>query len=457
MKKISFLLLATLIIITLSQSCKKDEPANEIPTETLITNRWIYENMALYYLWNTQITPGIDYNNEADPEAYFYKLLYKEKDKWSYITDDYPKLAAELSGVPETMGYYPAFFQKADNKVFIVVCYVYPNSPAAEAGLERGDIIISIDNSPLDTTNYYTKYSGKSYSVQLGTIVNNVLTPTGESFSMTARVVQADPSIYHTVLDINGTKIGYLVYVEFIPGNDDIYLQEMDKIFNEFKSAGISDLIVDLRYNPGGAVDAAIHLASEIVPLTTASNNGLMIRLEYNADLQYYLVANSYNNYLYYNFFPAAGNLNLSRVYFLTTGRSASASELVIAGLDPYMEVVQIGTPTYGKYVGSWVIPDNYNKWAMMPIVSKFINYDGFTDFEDGLTPDYVIEDDLFSALPFGDVNDPMIARAIELSTGKSGLSPKSEAIPAGLFKPIIPGKMYQNKSLIIPEMKILK
>lgn len=182
-----------------------------------------------------------------------------------------------------------------------------------------------------------------------------------------------------------------------------------------------------------------------------------MIRLEYNADLQYYLVANNYTNYLYYNYYTAPGNLNLNRIYFLTTGRSASASELVIAGLDPYMDVVQIGTSTYGKYVGSWVIPDNNYEWAMMPIVSKFINNDGFTDFEDGLTPDHVIEDDLFSAVPFGDVNDPMIARAIELSTGKSVLTSKSGASPSGLFKPIIPEKMFQNKSLIIPDLKVLK
>lgn len=453
MKKITIPFLIVLLFPLLSQSCKKDEPSLPL-SEAALTNIWIYGNLDLYYLWNNNITQGIDYKEETDSEAYFYKLLYKDKDKWSYITDDYPALDAELSGEPETMGYYPAFNLTADNKVVIAVCYVYPDSPAAEAGLERGDIIISIDNAPLDTTNYYDKYSGKSYSVQLGTKVNNVLIPTGESFSMTARIIQADPSIHSTILDIEGKKIGYLAYVEFISGNDSLYLKRMDNIFSEFRDAGISDLIVDLRYNPGGAITAAAHLASEIAPFTTAASNSLMIRLEYNADLQYYLVSNNMLSNLYYTFYNAPGNLNMNRVFFLTTGRSASASELVIMGLEPYMEVIQIGTPTYGKYVASWLIHDENDKWAMMPIVSKYINYDGFTDFEDGIAPDYIVEEDLFTAVPLGDPTDPLTAKAIELATGKKSAQTKQKAMPTEMYKQLMPKEMEMKNNLIIPGIK---
>lgn len=449
MKKIIIPFIIVLLFPLLSQSCKKKEETNIPLSETALINKWIYDNLELYYLWNNNITPGIDYKMETDPEKYFYKLLYKKEDKWSYITDDYPTLEAELSGKPETMGFYPAFNLTADNKVVIAVCYVYPNSPASEAGLKRGDIIISIDNTPLDTVNYYAKYSGKSYSVQLGKIVDNVITPTGESLSMTARVIQADPSIHSTILNVEGKKIGYLAYVEFISGDDSLYLKRMDNIFSEFRSEGVSDLIVDLRYNPGGTMNAASYLASEIVPSTVAEGNSLMIRFEYNAGLQYYLVSNNISNLLRHTFYPVPGNLDMTRVYFLTTGRSASASELVITGLDPYMEVIQIGTPTYGKYVGSWLIHDENDKWAMMPIVSKYINYDGFTDFKDGLIPDYIINDNVFNAVPLGDPGDPMIAKAIELATGKSAVPAGEKAAPAEMYRQLMPKEM--EKTLLIP------
>ena len=262
--------------------------------------------------------------------------------------------ASDLNGDPVTMGYYLPSYLVGSNNVMIVVGYVYPESPAAEAGLERGDLILSIDNTLLDTMNYYKKYSGKSYSVQLGAINNNSLVFTGESLSMTARVVSTDPAVHHEVLDIEGYKIGYLSYVEFIAGENDAFLLELDNIFNEFKTTGISDLIVDLRYNPGGEIDAALHLASEIAPTAVTTSQSVLVNLLYNNDLQAYLKFNNLDNYLYYKFKITSANINMSRVYFLTTSRSASASELLITGLEPYMQVVQIGEPTYGKYVGSW-------------------------------------------------------------------------------------------------------
>ncbi len=452
MKKILFYILSGTLMLLITYGCKKD-PVEEpvvIPEETIATNNWIFENLSQYYFWNDNITTGIDLTKEGDPEDYFYKLLYKEKDLWSYITDDYSALASDLNGDPVTMGYYPAFYLVGSNNVMIVVGYVYPESPAAEAGLERGDLILSIDNTLLDTMNYYKKYSGKSYSVQLGAINNNSLVFTGESLSMTARVVSTDPAVHHEVLDIEGYKIGYLSYVEFIAGENDAFLLELDNIFNEFKTTGISDLIVDLRYNPGGEIDAALHLASEIAPTAVTTSQSVLVNLLYNNDLQAYLKFNNLDNYLYYKFKITSANINMSRVYFLTTSRSASASELLITGLEPYMQVVQIGEPTYGKYVGSWVLPDDNEEWAMMPIVTKYSNIAGYTDFVDGLTPDYEVEDDLVEAVPFGDPTDPMIAKAIELATGKSAAGKKAKTKSTLNFRQIVPAEMHIRNNLFM-------
>jgi carboxyl-terminal processing protease len=452
MRKILFYILSVTVFIFLTYGCKKDTVPEEtkVPEETIVINKWIYDNLSQYYLWNNRMTTGIDNTKESDPEAYFYKLLYTEKDKWSYITSDYASLASELNGDPVTMGYYPAFYLVGTKNVIIVVCYVYPGSSAAEAGLERGDIILTINNTALDTTNYYDMYSGTSYSVQLGTVTNNTLVATGESLNMTARVTSTDPAVEHKILDIDGYKIGYLAYVEFISGENDAFLLELDNIFSEFKAAGISDLIVDLRYNPGGEIDAALHLASEIAPSEVTESKAIMVNMVYNGDLQAYLTSNNYESYLYYKFKTISTNINMDRVYFLTTSRSASASELIITGLDPFMDVVQIGESTYGKYVGSWVMPDDNEEWAMMPIVTKFSNANGFSDFVDGLTPDYEVEDEQVNAVPFGDPSDPMIAKAIELATGKSAKSVKVKTPGQEMFKQIVPAEMNLKNNLVI-------
>lgn len=449
MKRILVHVFTVALILSLAYSCKKDDD-EKISEETLATNKWIYENMNNYYLWTSLMPTNIDYTKESDPEAYFYKLLYNEKDKWSYITDDYASLEAELSGDPVTMGYDPAFYLTGSNKVIIAVKYVYPGSPAAEAGLSRGDIILSINNATLDTSDYYDKYTGTGYSVQLGAISGNTLTYTGESLNMTARVTETDPAIYHQIIDVDGRKIGYLVYVGFLTGENNAFLTKMDNIFSEFKTAGISDLVVDLRYNPGGEIDAAVHLASTIAPVTVTTAASVLVNLQYNDLLQAYLISNNETDFLYYKFESASSNINMDHVYFLTTSGSASASELTITGLEPYMNVVHIGEPTYGKYTGSWVMPDDNNKWAMMPIVMKYANANGYTDFANGLTPDYPIEDDLFSAVPFGDTSDPMLAKAIELATGKSVKSVKAKAAGTEMFRQIVPAKMDLKKNLLI-------
>jgi carboxyl-terminal processing protease len=424
---------------------------NPAPESVQKTNNWILENMKAYYYWSKYIPAYADPVIAADSKIFFNKLLYNTLDKWSYITDDYPTLEAELSGVPLTMGYSPVFYLVGPTKVIMGVAYVYPKSPAALAGLKRGDIIVSINNTMLDTTNYYSLFTGNDYSVQFGQWSGSSFDPTGESLNMHAVSIAADPSVYHTIIDLNGYKIGYLAYVEFICGNNDVYLHSLDTIFLGFKNAGISDLIVDLRYNPGGEISAALHLASNIAPSSAVSAGNTLITLNYNDSLQAFLESNNYEDNLGIKFENSNFNLDMSRVFFLTTSRTASASELVIIGLQPYMNVIQIGELTYGKYVGSWVIPDDDNKWAMMPIVAKYSNSIGFTDFIDGLSPNYNIDDNVLAAPPLGDISDPLISQAAQMAYGQPAGTGKRKPVEIPELSEIIPKKYSGKDNLILP------
>lgn len=470
-----------------------DETGNEdgqgtgsVSKEILATNTWIKENMEFYYLWNDQLpdTTVVNYRTETDPEAYFYKLLYIG-DSWSWITDDYASLAEEYGltsqnmkkGLAATMGYDPTFYTFSDGKsVFMLVNYVYPGSAAEKAGLKRGNIILSINNTDLDTTNYYELYSASSYSVQLGkiTVSNSSLyiLDANKSLNLTAVSGSYDPAVYHSVIDTLGYKIGYLAYTEFVAGTNDAYLNSLDAVFSEFKSAGISDLIVDLRYNPGGLIDAAAYLASEIAPATTiASPQKILVNLTYNAEYQAEL-EKYYPEELYYKFVSVASNLNLSKVYFLSTWATASASELLITGLEPYMNVIQIGESTYGKYVGSYILADDNEEWAMLPIVMKYANANGYTDFKDGLTPDYQVYDDivyddssinndLVYYYPLGSTSDAMTKTAIRLISGtySTSVATRSRSLVTSKFSRFVPEDKASSlkRNLFVPVKSELK
>jgi carboxyl-terminal processing protease len=414
-----------LFLFLFLQSCERvDEDI--VSKEIRAINEWIFEHMEALYFWNDKIPAGLNPGKEPDPEEFFYKMIYKEEDKWSYITPDLDALIAELEGRPLSSGISPAFVRIGESQqVLIIVEFVYQGSPADRAGIKRGDLILTINGEYLNIDNCYELFSQPTINIGKGIISGNSFIPTGESFSLVSEVIEADPLIYHDVMDINGIKTGYIVYSSFTAGANDKYISTMDNIIQEFKNEGISELIVDLRYNTGGEIDVAAYLASAIVPYSVMSNNETLVQYIYNDYLTDYLKGPGIDpEYLGLNFPVNTNNLNLDKVYFLTGWKTASASELIIIGLKPYMDVKKVGESTYGKYTGSWVITDTNNppkhKWAMMPIILKYANLDGYTDFKNGLSPDYPVMDFIFDLKPLGDPGDPVLTKAKELIGGIS-------------------------------------
>ncbi|WP_277482765.1 S41 family peptidase [Catalinimonas alkaloidigena] len=477
MKKSVWIFLASLsFIILLLPACKQDEDiVSPLTTDDVsgdhtadnaqndLLNNWIYEVMSSYYYWNEEVS--LPDSSGEEPEDYFYSLI-NDADEFSYITDDYEGLMEEFSGVYSSMGYSPAFgLLSASNEVFIVVEYVYPDSPADRAGLERGDIILAIDGETLNTENYYELYGQSQYMVTLAAYDEaEGINPTDQTISLFAEVIETDPVLYKEVKTAAGKKVGYMVYTEFISGENEEWLNNLGSTLDEFAQANVREVIIDLRYNPGGEIYTAQYFASALAPVNVVNSEEVLVKFDYNTLLESSIVAyeGDDSENLVSKFVSNGHNLNLSRIYFLTGSGTASASELLINGLKPYMDVVMIGEHTVGKYYGSWVIPDlaepARHDWAIMPIVLKYTNAEGVTDFSEGLTPDYPVEDNLLDAKPFGDESDPLLATALDLISG--GLSARLKSRES--FKPYQelgnPLKIKKNKLFIddslVPEIE---
>ena len=408
------------ILILGFAGCDKDEEPNPIPENIRKVNRFVLDNMNTYYLWTEYIPPNTNPEQEPDPFEYFDKLLYKLEDRWSFITDDYESLVNSISGINLTFGHQLGLFLVEENsdQVIGIVEYVIPDSPASDAGLQRGDIIYSINGTQLTTENYKTLlFTYTSYTIGFGEIQDGTIVDSGESISLTAIILQENPVHYYDIIEYESHKIGYLVYNRFTID----FEEEVELALKDLQDAGMTDLILDLRYNPGGSVKMATKLGSMIAPAAQVNNEEVFVRYIWNDYLESFFLDEEGEDSpnLVEHFEKVVTNLDLQRLFVIISENSASASELIINCLKPYMDVTLIGTTSHGKYTGSITIQadkDEINNWAIQPIVLRVANSEGVTNYKDGFTPDYLVEDNLF--IPLGNLEEDMLAQAVSVITG---------------------------------------
>lgn len=442
--KIKGVLLSLMMSSVLLTNCGKDDVS--LNSEV---NDFVWLAMNQFYYWQSDVPELADgvtrnslnsfLNGYASPEALFKDLLF-EQDRFSWIVDDYEELEASFQGVTTSFGYeFRLINPTGTDDIYGYVKYVVPPSvqspvvPAYDAGLKRGDLFTEVDGMPLNLSNYVSLlFEQSSYTLTLGEVVDGNVTSTDQTISMTSIELTENPIHHSTVIDQSGIKVGYLAYNQFI--NNDNYHLQLNNVFGEFIAQGVTELVLDLRYNPGGSLTTSRILASMMVGSATSSTVfGSIVYneklVDFNTDLTFYDEIPGVSEPI--------NSLNLNRVFILTSNNTASASELIIAGMLPFMDVTIIGTSTVGKNVGSVTLYDSPNylrtpenssvnhtnpnhRYAIQPIISQLANSDGFTDYIDGFEADIEINEvDLIGQIqPLGDPEEHFLAEALSIISG---------------------------------------
>ncbi len=457
LKAIILIFFSTLLLI----SCFEDNDDNTVSGNEI--SDFVWKGMNIFYLYKDNIPDlandrfsnneqYVNYLNNYDtPEDLFESLIYQREtvDKYSWIVDDYIALEQMFSGITTSNGMEFQLFLEPNSNTMVmgVVRLVLPNSDADNKGVKRGDIFNTINNTPLTTTNYNSLLSNNTYTINKATYDDNgtpddktddVVIPGTESVSLNKLEYSENPIYKSEILNVGGNNVGYLMYNGFTANYDG----QLNDVFSNFKANNVQDLILDLRYNPGGSVNSAILLSSMI----TGQFNGDIFSTElWNSEFQAAFEAEDpellINRFTNNDDGTALNSLNLSKVYILATKSSASASELVINSLDPYIDVIHIGENTYGKYQASTTLYDSDNfgrdnanpnhAYAMQPLIFKSLNKVGYTDYYDGLTPDIELKESYLNLGVIGDINETLLAAAISEieNTGKIA-DIKAKAIP---------------------------
>lgn len=414
----------------------------------LQVNDFVWKGLNELYLWQGDVANLADdrfssqeelnsyLEGYSNPEDLFQDLLNKPVskypsnaiDRFSWIVSDYTVLEQELGGITKNNGVDFRLTRVAEgsNDVVGYVRYIIPNSDASSKAIKRGDFFTSVNGTKLTVSNYKSLLvDPDSYTLDFADYNGTAFVLNGKSVALTKTVLEENPILINKVINTGGHKIAYLMYNGFYAEYD----SKLNQAFQGFKNEGATDLVLDLRYNGGGSVRTSTRLASMI---TGQFEGKIFSKRQYNFKQMAGMTADDLEvlNERFVKDIDGTpvNSLNLSTVYILTTSSTASASELIINGLKPYINVVQIGETTTGKNVGSVTLYDsptftkrNVNpnhKYAMQPLVFKISNASDFGDYTQGLVPTYVQLEYLRSYGVLGDTDEPLLNMAISKITG---------------------------------------
>lgn len=436
---------ATLKVGTDVASCKTTPPvvatANyTVPTALAANNcsldtqkSWVRTFADTSYLWATQ-SPKPAPSLFSTIETYFDGVLFKPTDHYSWL-DDAASTYDSFSGAPTIRLGYEVGLARWDVSN-LVIRRVEANTAASRAGLTRGTLVSAINGEAVTGTlsapqlaALFPTASGTTTQLTVKLRGSNIPTTVSLLADLATSGIETTVDNARVFTRPDGTKVGYLAFHSFV----DQSTAELTTALRQFKSAGVKDVLLDLRYNGGGLVSVSNELSSMLggdrVRGQVFAKTRFTERQAGTADSTFFDVDAT----------PADARLNLPRLFVLVTNRTASASELVINSLRPFAEVVIIGSTTYGKPVGSYLHPfsrsGNCGKMYAM-IGFESVNACDAGGYYNGIAPTCFALDDLSNDL--GDANESIISAALRyVDTGTCATSATTQSELKRNFVPI--------------------
>lgn len=400
-----------LIVILLAgailfSSCVKDEE-DEDDTQRVVENEEFYNLMKEWYYWYEKI-PEINPSLYKSPYEVLEAVRHEPLDRWSYITskEEFDSYYLESKFI----GY--GFGSGWDQEGNLRVIFIFNTTDMYEEGVRRSWIIEKINGSTFQPGTNINQLLGDNEIGVTNTFVFRKPDGSEQEMTLEKKEVVMNTVLHKEVIETGSKKAGYVVFKGFTTPS----FEELDEVVTLFNSEGINDLILDLRYNGGGQTNVANYLASII------GNQNVI-----DQPFAKYLYNDKKQEENFTDTFKLAEqNLSLDRLITITTRSTASASEMIINGLKPYMTVYLIGDDTYGKPMGmnAWYYGEEY---AFVPVTFKIANADDEGDYFDGLQANSYVPDDITRL--FGDPEESSLKEALNfIETGSFSMLPRKKS-----------------------------